>query len=186
MDTGSTSTYLLLLSGSFHSRSKSLAICRLIKKSLASCCCELPRIDQLPFYSEDLNRERPPKVASFLEQVAQCDGIVFVTPEYNHSIPAVLKNAIDWASRPAFASPLKGKPVTIVTQSGSAVGGARAQAHLKLVLDSTLSRVHSFHEMLIGEADKFFTSDALVLDPVIQGRLLRHMGDFLEFIAEGQ
>lgn len=173
---------LLVLSGSFHSQSKSMALAHVIGELLPQCGCSIPAIEQLPFYSEDLNRDKPEGVREFLEQVAHCDGIVFVTPEYNHSIPAVLKNAIDWASRPAFASPLKGKPVTIVTQSANLVGGARAQAHLKLVLDATLSLIHPYHEMLIVEADKIFQAGSWELDPAVRTRLLRHIEDFLRFV----
>jgi len=175
---------LLLLSGSFHSRSRSLAILRAIQEALPQCRCEIPALERLPFFSEDLNQERPEVVTHFVEQVTRCAGIVCVTPEYNHSIPAVLKNALDWASRPAFASPLKGKPITIITQSANSVGGARAQAHLKLVLDATLSRIHPYHEMLITEVDKLCAEGCLVLDPLMQKRLMRHIEDFLGFVGQ--
>jgi len=180
---GGDAPRLLVLSGSFHSQSKSMALARIVCELLPQCRCEIPAIEGLPFYSEDLNRERPEAVRAFLAQVEQCDGIVFVTPEYNHSIPAVLKNAIDWASRPAFASPLRGKPATIITQSANLVGGARAQAHLKLVLDATLSIIHPYHEMLIVEADRIFQEGSGELDPAVRTRLLRHVEDFLRFVG---
>nr|WP_320133079.1 NADPH-dependent FMN reductase [uncultured Holophaga sp.] len=174
---------LLILSGSFHSRSKSLALAQVIREAFPQCPCEIPTLDRLPFFSEDLNREKPDEVRAFITQVQQCDGIICVSPEYNHSIPAVLKNALDWASRPAFESPLKGKPVSIITQSSNSVGGARAQGQLKIVLDATLSRIHPHHEMLITEADRLMVDDTLTLDEAVERRLRRHIENFLDFVA---
>lgn len=173
--------HILLLSGSFHSRSRTLALIEAIRHFLPAHTCEVPALDQLPFFSEDLNQHKPGIVQTFLAQVDSSDAIICVTPEYNHSIPAVLKNAIDWASRPAFASPLKGKPVTIVTQADSPVGGARVQAHLKLVLDSTLALNHTAHEMLIGGVKTIFDAQFKLVDATVQRRLQRHLEDFLVF-----
>ena len=172
----------MLLSGSFHKRSISLGIIREIVLYLQGHECTVPRLDELPFYSEDLEAESKPKnVSRFIEEVSLCDGMIFCTPEYNHSIPAVLKNAIDWASRPAFRSPLKEKPVAIITQAVSEVGGARAQAHLKLILDSTISKIQPIHEMMIsGVNNKFNESQSIIHDKTLE-RLHRHINDFVSF-----
>lgn len=172
---------LLLLSGSFHSQSRTLLLARAIQQLLPGHDWGLPSLTDLPYFCEDLNRDKPEVVSRFLAQVAACDGIVFVSPEYNHSLPAVVKNAIDWASRPAFASPLKGKPVTFVTQADSAVGGARAQAHFKLVLDATLSRLHPAHEMMVTGIGNVFDDQGRLADAGVQRRLERHLADFLAF-----
>lgn len=174
---------VLILVGSFHRQSRSLAIAASLEPLLTPHRCTTPRLETLPFFSEDLNHDRPAVVQAFLEQVAQSDALVVVTPEYNHSIPAVLKNAIDWASRPAFHSPLKNKPVTFITQAESPVGGARAQAHLKLVFDSTLSILHPAHEMMITGVSKIFGPDRAVADTQVLQRLDRHLKDFLAFVA---
>ncbi len=142
---------------------------------------ETPKLNELPFFCEDLNKDKPELIKTFLENVESADGIICCTPEYNHSIPAVLKNALDWASRPAFNSPLKGKPVSIVTQAVSPVGGARAQAHLKLVLDSTLSEIHLCHEMMVTDIDKVI-AEGRVVDTKVLGRLERHCKDFIRFV----
>lgn len=172
---------ILLLSGSFHSRSRSLMLLRAVEALLPGHSCEAPHLPDLPYFCEDLNQDRPQVVLDFLAQVSRCDGIVFVSPEYNHSLPAVVKNAIDWASRPAFASPLKGKPVTFITQANSAVGGARAQAHFKLVLDATLSRLHPAHEMMVTGIGNVFDEKGGLADATLQRRLQRHLDDFLAF-----
>ncbi len=170
---------IMLLSGSYHSKSVSLEIIKAIKKMVNEHTFSSPRLDELPFYSEDIEGEnRPDVVVKFLQTLSLTDGIVFCTPEYNHSIPAVLKNAIDWASRPAFESPLKDK----ITQAVSPVGGARAQAHMKLILDSTLSRIHRSHEMMIcGVHQKFSTNKDISNEDTLR-RLKRHMHSFIEFI----
>ena len=183
---------ILLLSGSFHKKSITLALLNVVANEMNNhgTACEtkietvMPAINELPFYSEDLAGIHKPKVVQdFLEQVSKADGIVCCTPEYNHSIPAVLKNAIDWASRPAFNSPLKDLPVTIVTQAVSPVGGARAQAHLKLVLDSTLSRVHLCHEMMVTGVDQKFDENLELVDDKTSERIRRHLASFIEFIG---
>lgn len=171
----------LLLSGSFHRNSRSLAILRAVAECLPEHRCSTPRLDALPFYDDDLNGDKPAEVQAFLDAVRASDGLIICTPEYNHSLPAVLKNALDWASRPAFQSPLKDKPVCLVTQAVSAVGGARAQAHLKLVLDSTLSRIQPVHEMLIPAVDRALDENGALIDATVQRRLQRHVQDFVAF-----
>jgi chromate reductase len=175
----------LLLAGSFHSRSYTHALLDVITDLLLPHQVLRPALDHLPFYSEDLGgANKPELVVAFLAEVQQCDGIIICSPEYNHSIPAVLKNAIDWASRPAFKSPLKDKPVTIITQAQSPVGGARAQAHIKLVLDSTLSPVHPCHEMMITGVKDIFDAQMQLTDVKTRERLQRHIGDFLGWLGQ--
>ena len=171
----------LLLSGSFHRQSRSLAILQNIEPYFGEHRLETPQLDTLPFYSEDRYKEKPDVVNDFLSLVESADGLLFCTPEYNHSIPAVLKNAIDWASRPAFNSPLKDKPVSMITQAVSPVGGARAQAHLKLILDSTLSKIHNCHEMMITDVNRLFDEDMKINDNKVLSRLERHISDFIAF-----
>ncbi len=172
----------VFLSGSFHQRSRSLAILRSLERHFAEHQVVTLKLDELPFYSEDLDQQKPEVVREFLATITAADALLFCTPEYNHSIPGVLKNAIDWASRPAFKSPLKDKPVSIITQAGSAVGGARAQAHLKLVLDSTLSDIQRCHEMMISDIDKLLDADLQIIDERTLARLARHAADFIAFV----
>ena len=176
----------LLLSGSFHSQSRSLSILRAVEELLPGHTTVLPRLDILPYYNDDLTHEQPTSVNALVAQVIEADAIICCTPEYNHSIPAVLKNAIDWSSRPAFNSPLKGKPVTIITQAVSPVGGARAQAHLKLVFDSTLSDMHMSHEMMITGVNVALDAEGRLTDPRIRERLQLHLLDFVSFVARRQ
>ena len=82
---------------------------------------------------------------------------------------------------PAFNSGLKGMPVSIITQASSPVGGARAQAHLKLIFDSTLSVNHVCHEMMITQVNDIFDNDMNIHDAKTRERLERHVSDFIAF-----
>src|SRR5687767_13508981 len=92
------------------------------------------RLAEIPLYNEDVKaRGFPPAASEFREAIAGSDALLFVTPEYNFSVPGVLKNAIDWASRPPDM-PLFGKPVAIMGASTGLVGTVRAQLHLRQIL----------------------------------------------------
>jgi chromate reductase len=94
----------------------------------------LGSIGDLPLYNADLQAQgMPPAVLAMAEAIAKADGVIIVTPEYNYSIPGGLKNAIDWISR-LPSQPLAGKPVAIQSASPGALGGARAQYHLRQTL----------------------------------------------------
>lgn len=92
------------------------------------------RIDDLPMYSIDLEQERPASVLRFDHEVAVADAVLVVTPEFNRSIPAVLKNAIDWGSRAKPQSVWRGKVAAITGTSPGAIGTAVAQQHLRQIL----------------------------------------------------
>ena len=117
----------------------------------------------------DADHLRPPEVTLLKQTVAECDALLIATPEYNHSVPGVLQNAIDWASRPGLKSPLAGKPVAIMGAATGAVGTARAQQQLKLALLSTLALVMPHAGILVSHAaEKFDASGALVHEPTRQ------------------
>lgn len=97
---------------------------------------EIPLKD-LPFYNHDFEADgaqHPSEATAFREAIRGVDAVLIVTPEYNRSIPGVLKNALDWVSRPKTAAPLGGKPVYVVGASTGAIGTALAQQHLRSVL----------------------------------------------------
>jgi len=92
------------------------------------------RIDDLPHYNQDHDANPAEPVKRLKGEIAQCQGIIFVTPEYNRSIPGVLKNAIDNASRPYGHSAWAGKPAGVIGASGGVIGTAMAQQHLRNIL----------------------------------------------------
>jgi chromate reductase, NAD(P)H dehydrogenase (quinone) len=92
------------------------------------------RIDNLPLYNQDFDHDYPPACQAIKQQIKAADALLFVTPEYNRSIPGVLKNAIDIASRPYGTSPFAGKPGAVIGASIGATGTGLAQQHLRNVL----------------------------------------------------
>lgn len=92
------------------------------------------RIDDLPMYNQDNEGALPPEVVRFKDEIARADGVLIVTPEHDRSIPAVLKNAIDWGARPWGKSSWPDKPAFITGTSPGAIGSALAQQHLRSVM----------------------------------------------------
>ena len=105
------------------------------------------RIDDLPMYNQDLEATPPAEFLRFKNDLARADGILIVTPEHNRSIPAVLKNAVDWGARPWGQNSWAGKPVMVTGTSPGAIGTALGQQHLRNVLGSILGAL-----VLGGEA----------------------------------
>jgi len=142
-------------------------------RDLAPAGVHLDVVDlgDLPLYDADLDTEetRPAAVRRLKQRVAEADGVLVATPEYNHSVPGVLQNAIDWISRPAMKSPLVEKPAAIMGVSTGAFGAARAQQQLKLVLMATLAQVLPHPGVSVGlAAEKFDAEGRLVHEPTRQ------------------
>jgi chromate reductase len=133
---------LLAISGSIRRASHCTAVLRSLQPLLpAEATLEIFPLDEIPLYNADLDGDQPPAaVARLKEAIKSANGLVVCSPEYNYGIPGVLKNAIDWASRPGFASPLKGKPALIMTASPGTAGGVRAQSQIRDALTATLAR----------------------------------------------
>jgi chromate reductase len=113
----------------------------------------------IPPYDEDLDvQPAPPAVAELRQAIADADGLLFATPEYNSSIPGVLKNAVDWVSRPRAATPFQNKPAAVVGASTGAFGAVWAQAELRKVLASTGARVVD-NGLAVSKAHDAFHSD---------------------------
>jgi NAD(P)H-dependent FMN reductase len=92
---------------------------------------EISDLEGIPPFNQDIEQNMPDKVKEFKTKIREADGILIATPEYNFSVPGVLKNAIDWASRPYVDNPFDGKPVAIMSASPGMLGGANAQLHLR-------------------------------------------------------
>ena len=94
---------------------------------------EIFEIEDIPAFNQDLEGDIPKKVKEFKSKIREANAILIATPEYNYSVPGVLKNAIDWASRPYGDNPFDGKPVAIMSASVGMLGGSRAQYHLRQI-----------------------------------------------------
>lgn len=125
----------------------------------------LEGLDELPHYNADIQDEGlPPKVEALAAAIMAADGVAFVSPEYNYSIPGFLKNAIDWLSR-VQPVPFAGKPVLIQSASPGVFGGARMQYHLRQVLVFLDGIPMNRPEAMVGTAMQKFSDDELTDEP---------------------
>ena len=155
---------LLGMSGSLRAGSYSNAVLATLRERFADRAdLQLYDLAPIPLYNQDLEGDkRPPIVKKLLADIAAAEGLVLCAPEFNHSIPGVLKNAIDWASRPAFTSVMAYKPVAIMATSRGPLGGARCLEHMKVALDSMLSRVALAREVIITSSESRVRDGRLV------------------------
>ncbi|GIP37145.1 FMN reductase [Paenibacillus sp. J31TS4] len=124
---------------------------------------EIADIRELPFYNQDHEASPPASVLQFREQIAEADAVLWATPEYNYSIPGVLKNAIDWLSRGDKV--LVGKPSWIVGASMGTLGSVRAQGHLRDILFSpgVSSPLLPGNEVYVGQVHEKFDAEGRLL-----------------------
>src|SRR3954454_2792980 len=157
-------TRLIGMSGSLRTGSYSNAVLDTLREKFAGRAdLEVYDLAPIPAYNQDFEGEkRPPVVKKLLTDIAAAEGLVLCAPEFNHSIPGVLKNAIDWASRPAFQSVLAYKPVAIMATSRGPLGGARCLEHMRVALDSCLSRPALARWSLITAAESKIRDGRLV------------------------
>jgi chromate reductase, NAD(P)H dehydrogenase (quinone) len=117
---------------------------------------EIVEIDQLPLYNQDLDGSPPPAWVTFKERIKAADAVLFVTPEYNRSVPGVLKNAIDVGSRPYGQSAWSGKPGAVMSVSPGAIGGFGANHHLRQSMVFLNVPMMQQPEAYVGGAANFF------------------------------
>ncbi len=146
---------LLALPGSIRRASVSKAILETLRDTAPEGIeITIFALDSVPIYNQDFDHDPPPPVSALREKIVAADGLIVLSPEYNHGMSGVIKNAIDWVSRPGYASILVEKPVAIFTTSESPLGGARAQADLHKMFLSTLSRIARGREVSFGGTGK--------------------------------
>ena len=154
---------LVGISGSLREGSVNTALLRAAAELVPDgAALEVVSIADVPLYNGDLDVDGGPESVQTLKaRIEKADGLVIATPEYNYGVPGVLKNAIDWVSRPAFKSVLVGKPVAIMGASPGPAGTARAQPELRNVLYGTLAEVFPQREVLVGQAGQRFRDGRL-------------------------
>jgi chromate reductase, NAD(P)H dehydrogenase (quinone) len=164
---------LLGISGSLRSGSLNSALLRTAAERLPAGV-ELvwfERLAEVPPFDEDLEAGSPASVEALREAILSADGVLIATPEYNHSLPGQLKNALDWVSRPAGQSALDGRPAAVIGASKSMFGGVWAQAELRKVLSAMGGRVVE-EELPVGHAQELLSEDGrLALRPEQAARL---------------
>lgn len=143
---------------------------------------EIP-IRDLPLYCYDFDADYPPVARSFKQAIADVDAILFVTPEYNRSIPGALKNAIDWASRPWGQNSFARKPTGVIGTSPGAIGTAVAQQHLRSVLCFCNSPLMNTVEAYITFKPGIITETGEVTDASLEEFLRNYLREFHLFVA---
>lgn len=163
---------ILGLAGSLRRNSFNKALLRTAAEMApAGVTLEVFDLAPIPLYDDDLFQAGlPTAVAQFRQAIAAADAVLIATPEYNYSIPGMLKNAIDWASRPPD-QPFDGKPLAIMGASPSRLGTARAQYHLRQCFVYLNARVLNRPELMISEAHKLVDGEGRIGDPATRERI---------------
>jgi len=142
-------------------------------------------LDAIPMYNADVEElGDPDPVRSFKESVGAADALLIATPEYNHCVPGVLKNAIDWASRPPRRSVLSNKPIAIMGAATGGGGTARAQAHLRDGLAYTSGLVLTQPEVLVPFAAERFDDDGNLLDETTRQAVYELLVSLAQWVRE--
>jgi chromate reductase len=138
-------------------------------------------LDGVPLYNGDMEAAgTPPPVAALREAVRRADALLIATPEYNHGVPGVLKNAVDWLSRPPRGSALDRKPVAIIGASPGMTGTARAQSQLRQAFVFTNSYAMPQPEVLVARATDKFNEEGRLTDDATR----KFLAGFLERFAD--
>ena len=142
---------------------------------------------EVPLYNADVEAQGDPAAVAALKQaIRDADGVLMVTPEYNHGVPAVTKNAIDWTSRPPREAPLNAKPVGIIGASPGATGSARGQSQLRQAFEFTNSYCMPQPEILVFRAHEKFDAEGNLTDETTRTYLAKYMaalGDWVRRFA---
>ena len=169
--------------GSLSSTSINRRLAHALMKLAPDCFdfVEIPFRD-LPLYSQDYDADFPPPARAWKEAIAGVDAVLFVTPEYNRSIPGGLKNAIDWASRPYGQNSFNRKPCAVIGASPGAIGTAVAQQHLRSLLSFCNAPQMNSPEAYIHYRKDLLDDDDNVLDESTAGFLHKYMAEYCGFV----
>ena len=138
-------------------------------------------LDGIPGFNQDKEQNPPEKVAELKRRIVEADAILFVTPEYNYSVPGVLKNAIDWASRPYGESAWNGKPAAIMGASIGGIATARAQYHLRQIMVFLNMFPLNQPEVMIGNAAERFDAQGNLTDDTTKEYIRKLLENLVEW-----
>ena len=176
---------ILSIAGSLRKASYNRALLRAAAElTPAGTTIEIFDLAEVPLYNGDVEAEGdPPAVAALKEAIASADGVLMATPEYNHGVPAVMKNAVDWASRPPGQAPLGGKPVGLIGASPGITGTARGQSQLRQAFEFTNSFCMPQPELLVFKAHEKFDADGTLTDRQTANYLQRYLAAFAAWVS---
>jgi chromate reductase len=172
---------LLAISGSIRKHSYNTAILRTLAGSFGDSTIrmDLFPLNEIPLYNQDIDGNMSPgSVVALRQAIRDAHGVVIASPEYNYGIPGVLKNALDWISRPYGESALTGKPVITLTASPAFTGGARAQAQLNDVLTAVAARLVVRPQAVVGEVHEK-VQDGKLIDATTLNFLRQAVNDLI-------
>jgi chromate reductase len=138
-------------------------------------------LDDIPLFNQDEDRDPPAKVVELKQRIREADAILIVTPEYNYSVPGVLKNAIDWASRPYGDSAWNGKPAAMMGATIGNLGTARAQYHLRQIMVFLNMFPINQPEVMIGNAAARFDQDGNLTDEATVDHIRQLLQNLVEW-----
>lgn len=175
---------ILGISGSLRKASHNTAALRAASEvAPGGVTIEIADISEIPLYNDDVRAQGyPPAVAHFREQIRAADALLFATAEYNYSISGVLKNAIDWASRPP-EPPLAGKPAAVMGASGGLFGAARAQYHLRQIGVFVDLKFVNKPEVMIGTAQERFDAEGKLIHEPTREMIRKLVASLVEWTA---
>jgi chromate reductase, NAD(P)H dehydrogenase (quinone) len=150
--------HILAVSGSYRKGSYNLALLEEAKRLIPdTVSLEIFDVSKFPLFNKDIERDAPLNVVNFKEKIRASDAILIATPEFNYSVSAVLKNALEWGNRPDNS--WEGKPAAIISAATGVRGGVRAQLHLRhIMVDLNLYALNE-PELFVGNAREAFDSD---------------------------
>jgi chromate reductase len=177
----SKSIIILGFAGSLRKDSYNKALLRAAEELMPKgAMLEIFDLEGIPLFNQDLENRMPRKVKEFKTKIRTADALLIATPEYNYSVPGVLKNSIDWASRPFEDNSFEGKPVAIMSASTGILGGARAQYHLRQVLVSLNMHPINRPEVVVASADEKIDEKGDLTDEMAREKI----GELLENLVE--
>jgi chromate reductase len=158
---------ILAIAGSLREKSYNKLLLQAAKKLLPpSAELEIADLNEISLYNQDVEESAfPEAVRALKRKIEDADALLISTPEYNHSYPGVLKNAIDWASRPYGHNSFDGKPTAVISASPGIFGGIAAQDHLKQVLLALNTRLVTQPAVIVSSAHQKIDQDGNLLDP---------------------
>jgi chromate reductase, NAD(P)H dehydrogenase (quinone) len=177
--------HIVTIAGSLRKESFSLKIANaLAKLAPASLKLEVMTPQGISFFNQDLEAAPPADWVAFREKLQKSNGVLFVTPEYNRSIPGVLKNAIDVASRPYGKSSLIGKPIGIVSNSPGPLGGVSAAKHLQNILPGISGPIMGQPETYLTQVGEAFNEKGELVREALQKVLEQFLAAFAAFVEK--
>jgi chromate reductase, NAD(P)H dehydrogenase (quinone) len=175
---------IAVIVGSLRKESFALGIANALPKlAPASLKLNVITLHGISFFNQDLESEPPADWLAFREKIQQSNGVIFVTPEYNRSIPGVLKNAIDVASRPYGKSSFMGKPIGIIGSSPGPLGGVSAAKHLQNILPGISGSIMGQPETYLNAVGDAFDDKGELIKESLQAVLKQYVEAFAKFVA---